>query len=267
MGLVFGIAVLSFARTSSANGFEYVDMGVGGTAAFGQVRETQSSPGQQRTLNRDSVDGGAVLFLDSALYFDVDSDGVVVMLWEEEMALRILGGYGFGTGSRGYGGFEFRGNGDIGMSFFGLLPLNQALEDTKLRVTEQEVEGKTLIGTTHVLPLDIWSGNESDDQMVYLSLSHGFRYHSELHGWTWALQPKFRLVNLEHLRLEARALFGFWHQNRRERSGSLAVDIPIGEKVLISAFGEAEHLKQAKGRGEQIGWTAGVDIAVHFLDD
>ena len=250
-----------------ADGLCYLDMGGGGTVGGRQTRALSGSVDQQTALNGESIEGGAALFMDGVVYDDWDTDGAVAMLWEEETALRMLGGYGFGAASGGYGGAEFRGNGTVGMTFVGIVPFNAAVEDTKLRLTSDGVEGKTLLGTTHVLPLDALSNIHYEDSMLYLSVSHGFRYHSELNGWTWSVMPKLRLVDLKHARVKAEYLFGFWHQDRREQSGALYIDIPFKKKLLVSVFGEAEYLKQANRRGEQIGWTAGIDITVHELED
>lgn len=264
---LLGLCCLTASPSSFAREEEtvYGDWGVGGTVSHQQVQDHQQSTA------RKFAEGGVVGFLDSALYTTLDNVGMIVVLWEEEMSLRLLGGYGFGdefeSASGGFYGMELRGNCDIGMSFFGILPLNQALEDSKLRITNKGIEGKTLIGTTHVLPVGRWNKIDSEHRMFYLSVSHGFRYHSELGGWAWAVQPKVRLVDLDKARLEARYLFGFWRENRREHSGSLALDISAGKSVLIGAFGEVEYLQQGNQRGDQIGWTVMLEVTRHFLYD
>jgi hypothetical protein len=254
-GLVV-LVLLTLANAAWADdGFNFADLGAGGFAGGGQYWRQSRTETDTKHEQGAATEAGGRLCVD--FMWLCPTKHYITFLWELRAALLLLGGYQFQEASAGYGGFELKGGGDVGMSMAFFLPVNQAIEDVKIRVTNKGVEGKVLIGTTHVLPLV----DQSKAKGYYLSLTHGFRYHSALGGWTWALLPRVRLVDLKYARLDAKYLYGFWFKGRREHSGSLSLHIPLHEHMLMGVSGEAEYLEKSRNRGDSLIWRAMLNLS------
>ncbi len=219
----------------------------------------ENRPAGDADTSENTAEGGVRVAVEGIAYEPWND--AVIMLWELRAVARGLGGWSPKTG---YGGAELVANGGMGITFIGLVPFNFAIEDAVLRGTNRGLFGKALMGTSHVLPIDHWLNAELEDGLYYLALSHGFRYHS-LSGWTWALMPKFRLDKDGLIQVEARYLFGFWSGGRREHSGALIIDLPIGN-IVVSFWGQPEYHILDRGRGEIFGWRAVVEVSVVVMD-
>ncbi len=241
-----------------ADSMDYYHLDVGAFGAGGQRwTEHHSVDGVDTAEAKSSAEGGGRLAIEAFAY---EPEEAFVMLWEFRMAAMPLGGSDM---NKGYGGVELRGNGDIGMTFFALIPVNQAIEDVKLRITDQGVEGKVLIGTANVLPLDRYFDLDLDRSAFYLSVSHGMRYHSENNGWVWAVMPKL-CFDAEWFRVEAKYLFGLWKRDRREHTGALALDVHVIRNLRVGLQGETEYLQYSRHRGELFGWRGMLSLSASW---
>jgi|GEM_PF-1004401 len=117
-------------------------------------------------------------------------------------------GAGVAPGMGGQVSVQFRlkmlGSIGGGLMLYQLLPVSLALEDASLEISEGEVSGAGLLGSTVVIPVSLLAGMDSFN--LYVSMTAGVRFSTELSDPAFALQPKVRFIS-DKVSLEARGLF------------------------------------------------------------
>jgi len=153
--------------------------------------------------------------------------------------------------------FELRIEGSLsgGLQAWKIIPLTLSLEDGSYIKTNESSRSTALLGSTLYLPVQL----TGQSQVLFVALTAGGRWNSELDETAFAIQPKVRLIT-DRVSSEVRYLMSLGSSDsERKLAGSMAL-----RKVLRSDDEIGIAFSRTWTQGQTEASRRGLGISLHY---
>ncbi len=229
------------------------DYNVGGGSLFELGDETSPSVAAGFFTNSEA------LFLESAAFEDQNEKGgwyLKDITFFDARLMSFIGGSarpGMDANLSVQFHLKLIGSMGGGLMLYQIFPVSLSLEDAALEIQNGSVRGSGLIGSTVVIPVSLLANLDAAN--LYVSLTVGARFTSDLSNPGMAVQPKVRFLS-DKGSFEARALFTTASDEREQKLSLLAAVNHVFSKgdqmgIMIGAS-QVSSPNEGKRRGAEV---------------